>query len=347
MLSMLSSFTEMDIADVQELRRGTVYKLTGQGGEQLIIKAEAPQVTQQTLSHSTRAMKVVDKRGGNTKALGSTEKNALKSWAEFMQRTYKDIVNNQIHKQMHQLADDLLYQIKGAPTWYKMPLADLTDAERLLLARMGGADGTEAVDKSGVRQFAEGLKADGGLEQLGKIIAADMYIGNLDRFNPDGSTTNPQYGGKNFSFKVLVNPGNLFVIGKNTEHRMSVSGHDFLDPNSQHRDYSKSLGDIDVAWPGDALCDKARRQKFAKHIVHDLETILSPNRKSHSPFRKLPGNAPKRVERGILTGMADIVRSLDAEYGNMIKIAKHAAGQTKVMPDGVKERLDRYRRALG
>jgi hypothetical protein len=79
-LTMQTEFTEWDIEDLQVLRSGTVYKLTGHMGEVLIIKGESANIQQSSLQHSKVAMKAVDKVGGHVKALSTAEKKALQDW---------------------------------------------------------------------------------------------------------------------------------------------------------------------------------------------------------------------------------------------------------------------------
>jgi len=340
MLSMYSPLNEMDIFDVAVLRPGTVYKLTGHADEHLILKVEASlNVSDASLKHAKLAMKAVDKKAGNVKALTVAEKQAVRGWVQFMKGITRDFSEDKVHGFSAGPAAQDMAGVLDNPLWYKMPLADLTDADKLLEARLGTQTGT--ADKSVMRQFADGLNAMGGLEQMGKIVAADMFIGQLDRFNPSQGSTK-HYGNKQLNFKVVANIGNIFVIGKNSQQRVAVSGHDFLDPNSGFRHYDSSIKDTEdnygVTWPGRTLCDKSARRKFAKHIVQDLETILTPNRKSYSLFSKLDGNAEKRLERGMLDGMRDIVGAVDARYG------KPGA---KPIPAGLKQRRDAFKNTIG
>jgi hypothetical protein len=329
---------EIEIADVDVLRPGTVYLLRGHAGEKLVVKVEAGNVGAATLKHNKVAMKAVEAKAGALKALQPGEVTALRDWAAFMQRVTDDFADNKIGGfQSGSAAKDLSECVATMPgnLWYKMPAADLTGADKMLEARLGvGGNGP---DKGIMKQFADGLNADGGLEQLGRIIAADMYISNQDRFNPEAGSTK-EFGGRQLKFKTLLNPGNLFVVGKNTQQRMSVSGHDFIDANTGYKDYSNSLSDVkdayDQNWLGEVLCSSSKRKKFAGNVVDDLETILTPNRKKLSPFRKLDRNAAKRIERGMLEGMRLIVDAIDAKY------------RTGPVPTGVKQRRDKFEAAL-
>lgn len=338
MLSMTTQFTEFDIENVGVFRSGTVYKLTGFAGETLVIKCEPINVQASALTHAKVAMKAVDRRGGGkVKELSASERKALKDYVAFMKSVTKDFAQDQIDRYAAGKGTEDLAQVVDSPLWYKMPLADLSDADKLLLARLGTETGY--ADKGVMLQLCDGLKAKGGLEQVGKIVAADMYIGNGDRFSPiEGSQR--MYGNKNFKFKAIMNIGNIFVIGKHTQQRVAFSGHDFIDPNSQYRNYDMSLQEVkdyaDVDWLGIHLCGSKQRKQFAKNIVRDLELILTPNRKASSPFRKLGRDAATRVEKGMRTGMRDIVTEVDRKYA-----------RKPPMPAGVKDRRDRFDAAAG
>lgn len=336
MLSLNNPINDIEIADVQVIRSGTVYKLIGHSGEVLVLKVESSfAVNNQQLKHAKFAMKTVDSKAGKVKALAASEIQALKDWVDFMKRVTNDFADNMINNFSAGQATLDLSRVLDLPLWYKMPLADLTDADKLLEARLGVGSGGQP-DKSVMQLFLDGLKSDGGLEQIGKIIAADMYIGNSDRFNPNEGSEK-HYGNKKINFKCVKNPGNVFMIGKNTQQRIAFSGHDFLDPNSGYRNYDMSLSEVkssyDEEWLGYTLCNKNERKKFAKNIIHDLETILTPNRKSFSPFRKLGDQAYKRVENGMLQGMRDIVNALNGP-------------KLKSQPKGVQERRDAFAKAL-
>ncbi len=332
MLSMQTLITEIEIADIDVLRSGTVYLLTGHGGEKLVVKVESGNVFSPTLKHNRLAMRAVDTKGGNVKGLKPSEVTALQEWTDLMKRLTSDFADNRINDfASGGAAKDLADCLKAfsGNLWYKMPAADLTGADKLLEARLGA--GSNGPEKGIMKRFADGLNADGGLEQLGRIVAADMYISNQDRFSPVAGSKK-EFGGKQLKFKTLTNPGNLFFVGAKTQQRIGVSGHDFIDPNSGYKDYSNTLGDVKDAygqeWLGHHICSKSKRKKFAGHIVDDLETVLTPNRKSYSPFRKLDRNAASRIEKGMLDGMRLIVAAIDSKY---------ARG---AMPTGVKERRD-------
>jgi len=335
---MATDIKEMDIEDISVLRPGTVYKATGHAGEILVLKCEAANVNADQLTHAKRAMQAVDATAGAVKALKNDEKAALKKWVDFLARATSNFADNKIHnlesgpsaKDLHAVLTQQTHAL-----WYKMPFSQLTTADKALDARMG-ANGT--VDKSGVKMFEDGLKATDGIEQLGRIIAADLFIGNQDRFNPaEGSKR--QYGGKSLNVRALKNIANLFLLGSKNDQKMAFSGRDFFDPGNGYRNVDMSLADVrdrySEEWIGEILCDKKTRKAFAKDVVADLETLLCPNTKRLSPRTKLGGKAVKRVENGMVDGMRLVVQQLTSKYN-----------RGGVWPAGVKERYDQFKAAL-
>jgi hypothetical protein len=336
---MNADVNEMDIEDVYVLRPGTVYKTIGHSGEILVLKCEAANVTADQLKHAKRAMGAVDATGAQVKALKDAEKAELKKWVDFMGRASSGFADNKIKNfESGPAAKDLnavLTQNTHA-LWYKMPFAHLSTADKALDARMGQGG---AVDKSGMKLFEDGLKAPDGIEQLGRIIAADLFIGNQDRFNPaEGSTR--QYGGKKLNFKALKNIANIFLLGDKNGQKMAFSGHDFFDPGNGYRNVDMSLSDIKEGygedWIGEIMCNKKTRKVFAKDVVADLETLLCPNRKRLSPRTKLGGKAVQRLENGMVDGMRLIVQQLGQKYNSK-------GGK---WPAGVQQRYQAYADAL-
>jgi hypothetical protein len=338
-LSMNSAVNEMDIEDIYVLRPGTVYKATGHAGEILVLKCEAANVTVDQLKHAKRAMSAVDSTAGQVRALTDGEKAELKKWVDFMSRVSSGFADNKVKDFESGPAAKDLDQVLTQQThalWYKMPFSQLSTADKALDARMGQGG---KVDKSGVKLFEDGLKAPDGLEQLGRIIAADLFIGNQDRFNPaEGSTR--QYGGKKLNFKALKNIANIFLLGDKNGQKMAFSGHDFFDPGNGYRNVDMSLSDIREAygeeWIGEIMCDKKTRKIFAKDVVADLEILLCPNRKRFSPRTKLGGKAAQRMETGMVDGMRLIVQQLAQKYNSK-------GGK---WPAGVQQRWQAYSDAL-
>lgn len=314
-----------DILLIEVFRPGTVYKLTGHDDEALVLKSEAGNLSKASFSTTRAAMKQVDKQAAAAKALSDAEKQEVKSFAETMRYVVAFMTEHRIPGYSVPTGiDDILANFQQNPhaLWYKMPLQNLADLGGALKARVAG-------DKNVLVEFKTALARKGGLEALGKIVACDLFIGNNDRFHPtEGSTMT--YGSRTFKFRAVKNIGNIFIAGAGSSR--SVTGMDFVDPSTGYRLYDMTLSEVRESynedWLGDYLVDKSARKRFCKHIVEDLELILSPNRKSYSPFTKLGSGAARRLEQGMVAGAKQILQGLNQKY---------ASGKPK--PAGMQSRL--------
>ncbi len=355
MLSMYRDIRETEIEDIEILRPGTVYKLTGHAGEVVVVKKEGGNANSTQLRQASKIMGAVSKVAGDLKPLSDQEKKELHKWADFMISCTRDYNENKLNDcQPVQVASEIksIFMILHngsmvdaggqSALWYKMPYSALTPADKILEQRIGAGG---AVDKSLTQALRKGLKDTGGLEQLGKIIAADMFLGNGDRFLPPGAegagstvSNAKHHGTKDLKFVSLKNPGNLFLLGKNTQMKMSVSGHDYFDPNSQFRNFDSQLRDLEdvnmggETWLGRSIANARSRRAFAKVVVQDLETLLSPNKRKGSLRTKLGTGAYRRVESGMRDGIGQIV----AEYDKQ-------ASTGATMPGGMTERINIFR----
>ena len=330
-----SPITSDDIRSIEVLRSGTVYKLTGANDETLVLKSEAGNLSASSFTTTRAAMKQVDQRAAAAKLLTDAEKNEVKSFAETMRYVIAFMTEHRIPGySVPDGIDDILANFTQNPhaQWYKMPMQNLADLGGALKARVTGSN-----DKNVLVEFRNALSRKGGLEALGRIVACDLFIGNSDRFNPtEGSQMT--YGSRTFTFRVVKNIGNIFIAGTGTSR--SVTGMDFVDPSTGYRLYEMTLDEVrdsyNEGWLGDYLVDKAARKRFCKHIVEDLELILSPNRKSYSPFTKLGVTATRRLEAGMIEGARLILQGLTQKY---------ASGKPR--PAGMQSRLAELAKIAG
>jgi hypothetical protein len=333
-LSMKSPIVMDDIDSIEVIRPGTVYVLTGLGQEKLVLKSEAGNLTASSFKTTKAAMKQVDTVAATAKLISDPEKAGLKMFAERMKSVIAFMTEHRIPGYSSPVGvDDILANFAQNPhaLWYKMPLQNLADLGGALKARVTGSN-----DKNALKEFADALKGKGGLEALGKIIACDMFIGNQDRFNPtEGSSMT--YGTRTFDFHVIKNVGNVFIAGPGSSR--SVTGMDFVDPSTGYRNYESTLSEVandyNEGWLGDYLVDRRARKAFAKLVIEDLEMVLSPNRKSYSPFTKLGLNAATRLERGMVTGSQQILAGLTQKY------------KAKPAPAGMQSRLAELAKVTG
>lgn len=133
--------------------------------------------------------------------------------------------------------DHLDESLQNGGVWFKMSKAEgVRDLGTAMKER------SDHQDKSGVRQIAAALRG-GGLETLGKIIAADLFNGNIDRFNPyftDKFGQEQQVGDKipgtdpQKQFAVLLNIGNVLFSMQQDKSRFVA-----LDPYDRQGHWRK------------------------------------------------------------------------------------------------------------
>ncbi len=181
--------------------------------------------------------------------------------------------------------------------WFKMD-----KAEGVISIEAAKAKAT-AGDKSGVRAIAAALSAPDGLEALGRIIAADLWSGNNDRFAPSGSDK-PGY-------RVCQNPGNVLLSIQGT---LKPIGLDAYEAMGAYRNYNSNIEDIEGidTWGGRLLADTERvaLKDFCRKAVADIEDTLGPrNRRGLGLLgrtSRLPANAANRLQHGVIAGALPI-----------------------------------------
>ena len=324
MLNMKTEFTEQDINDIKIFRSGTVFKLEGWANDVLVLKVEPANVMPETFLPTKRAMKLVDPMAGATKQLSANEKRALRSFAQAHHDLAALLTDQRVAAYANQggcaqWASEILATINN-PLWYKMPLQNMSDLGQALNNRM-----QEQPDKGLLREFQVALTGKGGLESLGKIVACDLFSGNMDRFNP-GEGSKKTYGATTLAFRVVKNITNIFIGGTGTSR--SLTGMDFIDPTAAFRWFSQTIAEVksnyDVKhWSGEYLTSKSKRQKFCKDIIWDLNLILSggkSQRLEESVFARkktwLGGDAKDRLEAGMIAGGRTIRDGLTTKYRN-------------------------------
>ena len=322
MLNMKTEFTDQDISDVKILRSGTVFKLEGWANDALVLKTEPATVTPETFQTTRRAMKLVDPMAGAAKQISASEKQALRSFAQ----AYHDLAALLTDQRMAayanqgggaQWASEILDTLNN-PLWYKMPLQNMADMGKALDNRMQAQP-----DKGLLREFQVALTSEGGLESLGKIVACDLFSGNMDRFNPDEGSKKT-FGATTLAFRVVKNITNIFIAGTGTSR--SLTGMDFVDPSAAFRWFNQTIAEVKANydakhWTGEYLTTKSMRKKFCKDIIWDLNLILSggkSQRLAESAFARkktwLGWDAKDRLEAGMIAGGKTIRDGLTEKY---------------------------------
>ncbi len=278
-------FNADDIAYVDPLAPGhPVFMLNGFDADRLVIKLESVK-NQAELKFTAKFMSAVDPNS-KAKVLGQSEVAALREWTNRWENRHDDESG----------AKELSEGLSSQGSWTKMRALRLQTLDTAV-------DGLGQGDKAGVRSFAKALNAPGGLEKLGEIVAADLFNGNRDRFNPDTGVTLPD----GTSTKCLNNVGNVFLM-LGPDGQRNVAGLDAFDVwnpiKFQHANW------IQTDWKGALLADNQRseRLRFARQIVDDLNHVLGARN------RKIAFGRTKRLEHGaemrVNTGMESGARKL-------------------------------------
>jgi hypothetical protein len=315
----LSLNTDITTADIQEVTQFNpdhpVYLLHGDLSN-LVIKHETvfPNrfVNGRTaLGINLRIMQAVDAKA-RVVAMKPSEVFDVAAFVAHEKAVAK-AANSEVSAVLNNLGRALLAPGK----WVKMEVKDLKDLDKAGTARI------KADNKAGVRQFAAAFNADGGLEKLGEVIAADLFNDNHDRFDV-AAPANGQLKFHEIPLTFLRNVGNVLlssgkVIGLDSWDPNS-------DPNSDTRDPLKNLAaqDPNNVWGGYLLVPGGSvtvggyyitREDFAKGVIADLEAVLGPR------SRSFPGLRTKRLVKGatgrLLQGMTNGVLKIRSCLRNM------------------------------
>jgi hypothetical protein len=345
-LSVKDPILPIDIADIHLLKNGKIIFLTGHEGERLVLKTELG-TSAGNVKNAKAVMKAIDP-SIKTKIVTQEEIDLLLDWAKqviAIENSFANLPQDEKNKKgpgLNPLRKEALQSLIDALTeWHnsmkntdnindamnpliKINYVDVKDIKDEVEKRLN----EEKKDKSGVRAFVRALNGPGGFETLGKIIAADLVNDNDDRFAVNGGS-DVNIGGRSFSFKALVNPGNVFLNISNNGAK-SISGLDFIAPGRM------SNKDINAPLPIDHpihhLTTKELRAKLATNVVADLELIVNPKRGRFS-FNKLDSNAAKRLQAGMIEGAQLIAAEFDRKYRS-----KPEKGNR--WTDGVRERYE-------
>jgi hypothetical protein len=298
-----------DIDHITMFKALKVWLLTGPNDDKVVIKSDAiQQVQYKSASPIVKAIAP----GAKLKILIAPEIAALKQFiADYEQiaQAYQALGMAYRPDEAQAISDLKLSLTFGFP-FVKMEAVDVKDLKEALNNRLG-----PNADKTDLRNFTTTLNAPGGLERLGQIIAVDLFNGNKDRFYP-GAAGTELIGGVNFNFRCLVNVGNVFRVA--TVGGSDVGALDFIDPQSVFKDINTPLSQAEATagtpWPGRVLADKKQRNEFAKDVVHDLESVLSPRKSAFSLKTKLKGDAASRLANGMVEGAQRIKSKLEVKY---------------------------------
>ncbi|HEY4356298.1 MAG TPA: hypothetical protein VGN16_11160 [Acidobacteriaceae bacterium] len=332
MLSLTNEFNLLDIHSVRTLKQGAVFLLEGNGPKIVVKREELNEKDAKHFDLSRKAMGVIDKDVKASHRLSARELAALTGFVAHQ----KHEVNTQMMGRLPGATADLdlaLNALGNSGTdkvWYKMPLVNMMTLQDAWDAKLGSEarsrEGTFATVQQSdepMRTFLKTLRASGGLESLGQVIAIDQFSGNKDRVRPQRSKrdfVNTNYPSAKYRLEVIQNVGNLMIIG--TGKARTISGMDFADPNSmlKHADaaLAAQTSQAGAEFWGTTIADPVKRKAFAKLVIADLETIFNSGPQKKKGFldrmgdqTALGSDARSRLEKGMVKGAKVLVKYID------------------------------------
>lgn len=317
MLSINNPIEENDIYDAKQLAPGhPVFRLDGYGNDagkidSIVIKLESGQAP--AVGFASAHMQLIDPRARSV-LLTQTELAAVRAWCSH--GGVGDVL-------MVPAAKFLRADLQRPGSWIKMENKQLVNLEDAANSRLGG-------DKADVRIIARALKAQGGLEGLGGIIAVDLFTGYNDRFVYNLQNPNEKVGRNDPTFgklNSLQNVGNVFVeIGPNGVAR--PIGLDNFDPYSEFKSPHQA---VDDSWPGLLLIESDNvKRHFAERVIEDLEHLLGP-RSRKVKFLNSDRLGKRRKDR--------LVDGIDTAAARLRHLVRQYANATPNPPAGVTSRL--------
>jgi hypothetical protein len=270
-----------------------VYILSGPNLSRLVIKQEMTYMAhgtgqKESLRTNVNIMHAVDK-DAHIVVMTAAEVQEVRDFVQ-----HEQLVANAVGGALSPALQNLSNALAGGGKWVKMGVKRMSDLKAAGLDRIAG-------DKMGVRQFAAALNADGGLEKLGKILAADLFNDNQDRCSVGGGMAFNSVG-----LRYLVNVGNVLLSsGK-------LSGLDSWDPGGPTKETRQHLAAVDPnnEWGGYLLGPAGQvtvngnvvtRDAFAAGVIADLEVVLGPRKRRLGILRKQ--RLDKHAKTRLLTGM--------------------------------------------
>lgn len=309
--------------------RHSVY-LVDLGAGKCVIKQDLINSNRHAMNPAS-IMNAIDP-SAHSRTLGKQELMQLRDWAtgnkafmEVEDHTYFMKIVNDALKPPTVPRPGMPGQSQQSGAWTVMQAkGNLHDLESAAEKRLAG-------NKAGVKAITEKLRAPGGLEKIGEIVAVDAFNSYGDRVDFDGNG-GKKVDGFDTRCKCLWNPGNFFVDGNE-----GVLGLDAIDPNTEFNNWER-MPDIPTGsiYSGTFLRrDNAQaRMNLCRMIHEDFELLLGPrNRrgvyKVVGAKHRLPKDSTQRLCRGMESGAQKILAHLQKRFIN---------GQ---IPMGLKQRLDK------
>ena len=258
-LSFSRELNMADIADIQVIVNGKVWRIKGRNNDDLIIKTEGSEG-----EHNPSDIKHVNKivraaierdRGLIGKLMTQAELKEIGSFCNGLQ-------NKEPLQSLIASLDQPFFKMVVA-----RDLVNLGDLERLKKEKKlqeGRALG---------QLISKALEMEGGYETLGRIFSADLFNNNKDRFDNDNVLW--QMDGT-----VIKNTGNvMFALAGIGNQTLAPVGMDNYDAQNEFRRLNVSNPQMEglEKWTGIYLRDDKREDlgKFLERIVQSLHNLLN------------------------------------------------------------------------
>jgi hypothetical protein len=302
-----SAFVKADIGSIQHLSPSQpVWAVHGIRGGTVVVKSdEVVYGNIHSVTNSNALMGIVSPVA-KAKPLEVKERAALSQWVEMLSSGMQDLEPQE--QQGLLFLKQCLGPMKRA--WYKMEYLHQIS--------------TLATEKAGQgKKVAAALNAPGGLEQLGKIVAVDMFNSNNDRFGFErGVETVPQgreWGEAKQNLNYLANIGNIVI--REVGEGYQIVGLDAFDPASrlsglqvpEIRTWKWAYDIFDPNYPVPGMIDIV-----AKRCVQDLNDVIGMRKSGFIHSYRLGKSAPARFAAGLREGAKLIEESFKNKYGNSI-----------------------------
>lgn len=288
------------IESIKALHQGhPVFLIVGYDDSHLVVKKETT-FDKDNLRRNQLSMQIASPQSRSV-ILTNDEVWALKSAVSLI-KSYAIIFRTPVPADV-----TFLEQLLGSGgTWFKMKEA------KGIINLEGAVKQLQQGNKTGVRALSKALNGSGGLEALGKIVGADMFNNNTDRFNWKGGGP-VVIGSETVQMRSLINAGN--VMAAMSGGSLTMIGLDSWDP------WGADEGDMNANvshnnWLGTILAPSkgGPRLEFARLIVDDLNELLGPRKRRFDFLQKtrLNPDAPQRIVKGMESITKKLVAKLEA-----------------------------------
>lgn len=295
-ISFDNNFSFEDIVSIRELSPGQpVWLLEGEQDSTIVIKCESKgDKTSSSLSNVFEVMSIVSPGTRKTKLLVNSELAALKKWITMLQ-----------------LAGDGLDEAEARIILAIKSSLDHPQRSFLKMETMQLITLQHGNDRA-LKKIRKVLNGPRGLEDMGRIIAADMFNGNNDRFyfgEPSNLASGIEWGANKKQLIYLINPGNFMV--REDGDQAELVGMDAYCNNSVI-ELSKEVPNnwIYSIFHPDTRVESVKT--VAKRCAHDLKTVTA----NSIGLNRLGRHAARRVAAGMIEGADAIEQYFKLKFGH-------------------------------